>query len=154
MEVILALGGNRGDVGDTLNRVEVLLAERVGTVLARSRDHVTAPDGFSDDQLFLNRAVRVRTSLDLHAVLAECSAIETALGRTREHQGPGPRTVDIDLVLAGEHIVDEPGLTVPHPRMHLRYFVLSPVGDIAPDHVHPLLQRTVLDLLNDVKQRG
>lgn len=154
MEVILALGGNRGDVADTLNRVEALLTERIGTVLARSRDHVTAPDGFTDDQLFLNRAVRVRTKLTLRDVLVECSAIESALGRTREHPGPGPRTVDIDVVLAGEQVVDEPGLTVPHPRMHLRYFVLSPVADIAPDHVHPLLQRTVLDLLNDVKQRG
>ncbi len=153
MDVVLLLGGNLGEPVATLGRAEGLLGERVGKVLARSRDHWTEPWEFVDHRLFLNRALLVSTDLDARLVLHTCLDIERALGRMRSAE-PGyvARKIDIDLLFFGDRVVDEPGLHVPHPRVHERAFALAPVADIAPALLHPTLHRTVLDLLNDVVQ--
>ncbi len=151
MEVLLLLGGNRGEVGATLARAEALLAERIGRVRARSRDHWTEPWGFEDDHLFLNRAILIDTVLDPQQVLSHCLRIEVELGRKR---APGSaytsRTIDIDLLLFEDRIINLPDLRLPHPRMHLRAFALAPAADLLPDRQHPILHRTLLTLLNDV----
>jgi 2-amino-4-hydroxy-6-hydroxymethyldihydropteridine diphosphokinase len=154
VEVVLLLGGNVGDVARTFAVAEGLLEARAGQILARSRDHWTEPWGFADDRLFLNRALLVRSDLPLRELLVRCLHIEEELGRVRTGAaGYAPRTIDIDILLADAIAVDEPGLTVPHPRMHERYFALAPAADIVPLQVVPTLDRTVLQLLNDVKQR-
>ncbi len=153
MEVVLLLGGNVGEPVATLGRADALIGDRVGKVLARSRDHWTEPWGFADDRLFLNRALLLSTELDPRAVLNACLDIERSLGRTRSTApGHAPRNVDIDVLFHGDHVVEEPGLHIPHPRVHERAFALAPVADIAPSLIHPTLHRTVLDLLNDVVQ--
>lgn len=153
MEAVLLLGGNIGDVLATLGRADALIAERAGAVLARSRDHWTEPWGFKDERLFLNRALLVSTALEPEDLMRTCLAIEQELGRSRD-SSPGytARTIDIDLLFAGDRVVDSPTVTLPHPRLHERKFALAPAADIAPDLVHPLLHRTVLQLLNDVVQ--
>ncbi|MBK9758550.1 MAG: 2-amino-4-hydroxy-6-hydroxymethyldihydropteridine diphosphokinase [Flavobacteriales bacterium] len=154
MEVVLLLGGNVGDPRATVLLAERLINERVGKVLSRSRDHWTEPWGFTDDRLFLNRALLVNTDLNERAVLDTCLGIEMELGRVRNMvSGYTSRTIDIDLLFAEGRTVDEIDLVVPHPRIQDRLFALSPAADIVPELVHPRLHRTVLQLLNDAKQR-
>lgn len=151
-EAVLLLGGNLGDLPVTLAKAEALINERIGTVLARSRDHWTEPWGFTDERLFLNRALLVRSELTPAALLEGVLEIERELGRVRD---PGvrysARAIDIDVLLSGDSVIDLPQLQVPHPRMHERAFALSPTADITPNWVHPLLHRTVLQLLNDLR---
>lgn len=151
MEALLLLGGNIGDVSTTMERAAELIGEDVGTVLSRSRDHWTEPWGFQDDRLFLNRALVVGTELSPQSLLENCLVIERRLGRTRGHgERYSARTMDIDLLLCGDQVISSPDLLVPHPRMHERTFALAPAADVAPDWSHPLMNRTVLTLLNDV----
>ena len=151
MEVLLLLGGNLGDVVVTLDRAEALIAERVGPLRSRSRDYWTEPWGFHDDRIFLNRALVVETDHSPEEALRLCLGIERELGRVRQNEnGYASRPIDIDLLLWGGTVIDLSDLRVPHPRMHERAFALAPASDVAPDWSHPLLQRTVLTLLNDV----
>lgn len=151
MEALLLLGGNIGDARAMLDRAEAMIIEQTGTVLSRSRDHWTEPWGFQDERLFLNRALVVRTGLSPQGLLEQCLAIERQLGRTRTGgQRYSARTIDIDLLLCGDQVISSPDLTVPHPRMHERAFALAPAADVAPSWSHPILHRTVLNLLNDV----
>lgn len=154
MEAVLLLGGNVGDVHDTFRKAEAAITERCGTIRSRSRDHTTEPWGFQDDRLFLNRALIVDTQLTPRALLDTCLSIEKELGRVRDGSGAyTARTLDIDILFLEDRTINEPGLRVPHPRMHERAFALAPAADIAPGLVHPVLQRNILDLLNDVIQQ-
>jgi 2-amino-4-hydroxy-6-hydroxymethyldihydropteridine diphosphokinase len=153
-ELVLLLGGDLGDQERLFNEAEVALVERlkVGR-LRRSRDHWTEPWGFSHPDLFLNRALWCRTTLSAATVLEHVLAVERQLGRIRvPGSGYAPRTIDIDILLLGNEVVDEQGLQVPHPRLHLRAFALGPVADLVPDRMHPVLGRTMLDLLNDLRR--
>jgi 2-amino-4-hydroxy-6-hydroxymethyldihydropteridine diphosphokinase len=155
VEAVLLLGGNLGDLRSTFARATGLIAARVGPVLATSRDHWTEPWGFTDDRLFLNRALAVGTSLDPGTLMKECLAIERELGRIRDPKaGYAARTIDIDLLFFGDAVIDRPGLTVPHPRLHERMFALGPAADIVPALIHPVLKKSVLSLLNDLHQRS
>ncbi len=148
-ELVLLLGGNTGDPALELDRAEVLLGERVGKVLARSRDHWTEPWGFNDPRLFLNRALIVGTKKPPTTVLHECLSIEQLLGRVRPTDGaPASRNIDIDILLIGDQVIELPGLVVPHPRLHLRRFALAPLADILPLWVHPTRHLTSLQLLD------
>jgi len=95
---------------------------------------------------YLNGAVEVETTLTARELLDVLLSIESALGRVRTERW-GPRVIDLDLVLYGEHVIREPGLTVPHPHMHERGFVLRPLVQIAPQARHPVLNKTVSDLM-------
>jgi 2-amino-4-hydroxy-6-hydroxymethyldihydropteridine diphosphokinase len=151
-EAMLLLGSDRGDPVALCARAEGLIAERVGTVVARSRDHWTEPWGFTDPELFLNRALVVATELPPAALMARLLAIETLLGRVRAAgEGPAPRTIDIDILWMGHRVVQGGIATLPHPRLHQRAFALGPAADLAPDWRHPLLGRTVLEMLDDLR---
>lgn len=147
-EALLLLGGNVGEVADTFARAEALIGERAGPILSRSRDHRTEPWGFSDARLFLNRALTVGTALEPEELMDVLIGIEAELGRTRT---PGaryaPRAIDIDILLIDGLVTDSPSLTVPHPRMLERAFVLEPAADIAPGWVHAPAGLTVLQSL-------
>jgi 2-amino-4-hydroxy-6-hydroxymethyldihydropteridine diphosphokinase len=147
-ETLLLLGGDLGDVRSALDKAQLLLANEAGTILATSRDHWTMPWGFAGQGLFLNRAVLLETTLPPTELLALLLKIEVLLGRRRNAaDGYASRTVDIDILLMGDTVLGHADLQIPHPRMHLRRFALAPSADIAPRTIHPLLGRTIRQLL-------
>lgn len=149
-EWVLLLGGDRGDLERTFALAEARIAERVGPIRSRSRDHWTEPWGVQDDALFLNRALIVESEQAPDALMEAFLAIERELGRHRDALGPryAPRTLDIDVLFQEESILRTERLIVPHPRVHERAFALAPAADVVPTLVHPVEQRTVLALLD------
>ena len=128
----VGLGANLGDREATIRRaVELLGATRVSTL------RETDPWGYSDQPRFLNGAAEVETTEEPQALLERLLRIERELGRVRDGPRYGPRTIDLDLLLYGDLELDEPGLTVPHPRLHERAFVLEPLRELAPALVVP-----------------
>ena len=128
----VGIGSNLGDREDNLRRaVEQLSAEDGVDVTAVSEIRETEPVGPVEQGPFLNGAVRIQTDLGPRELLERLLAVEQRLGRVREERW-GPRTIDLDLLLYGDEVVDEPGLTVPHPRLHERRFALEPLADLAP----------------------
>ena len=129
----VGLGANLGDRETTLRRAVELLAEEPGIeVAAVSTLRETDPVGLVDQPLFLNGAVAVETSLSPRELLDVLLRIEQALGRVRSGVRWGPRTVDLDVLVYDDQVVDEPGLRVPHPRLHERRFTLEPLAELAP----------------------
>jgi 2-amino-4-hydroxy-6-hydroxymethyldihydropteridine diphosphokinase len=136
-EALLALGGNVGDVRATFERAIAMLCDD-GTVrlLRRSSDYRTPPWGVADQPAFINAVIIVATSLDPRALLARAQAVERALGRNRASEPRwGPRPIDIDILAYDDVALREPNLTLPHPRLFERAFVLAPLAEIASDRV-------------------
>jgi 2-amino-4-hydroxy-6-hydroxymethyldihydropteridine diphosphokinase len=115
--------------------------------------HDTAPVGVGEQPRFLNAAVTGETSLDPRALLTRLLAIEQRFGRERPHPGAA-RTLDLDLILHGDEVVDEPDLVVPHPRFRERAFVLAPLAEVAADWRDPVTGKTVRELLRETLQGG
>ena len=136
-DALIGLGGNVGDVRATLNQAIARLADGKDVRLTgRSSDYATPPWGVTDQPPFINCAIAVETALAPQALLARALEVERALGRDRAHeQRWGPRRIDIDLLAYDDVALDEPGLTLPHPRLFERAFVLVPLAEIAPDRV-------------------
>ena len=135
MRAYLALGSNIGDrVAHLQLAVDSLAATAGIDVVAVSRVYETAPVGGPPQDAFLNAVVAIETGLDAHVLLRRGQAIEEAAARVRAERW-GPRTLDVDVLLVGDLQFDEPELTVPHPRMWERGFVLAPLRDVAPDLV-------------------
>jgi 2-amino-4-hydroxy-6-hydroxymethyldihydropteridine diphosphokinase len=129
----VGLGANLGAREVTLQRAVELLADADGVdVVAQSQLRETEPVGVVDQPLFLNGAVQVETTLTPRALLDTLLEVERALGRVRDERW-GPRKLDLDLLVYGDVIVDEPGLRVPHPRLHERVFALEPLAELDPE---------------------
>lgn len=147
--VFLSLGSN---VGDRL----AFLRGAVGAfeqwedffVQKISRVYETEPVGNVLQGLFLNVVVRLETELSPQLLLKKCQEVENAFGRVRTEKW-GSRTLDIDILFYGNSVVDEPSLKIPHSFLSERRFVLQPLSEIAPDFVHPVLKKTVLQLLSN-----
>lgn len=159
--VALLIGGNQGDRRRLIEQATVLIQERIGTVAALSSLYETEPwgdfeteGGERKPENFLNQALLVDTSLNAHEILCEALSIEAALGRVRPTTSHPrkyhSRPMDIDLIFFNDEVIDTPDLTIPHPRMHLRRFVLEPLAEIMPDYRHPLLKKTVKEMLHEV----
>jgi len=134
-EVLIALGGNRGDVRTTFDRAIAVLCDGAEvSLLKRSSDYRTPPWGVTDQPAFINAAIAVTTALSPGALLARVLACERQFGRDRSRERRwGPRTIDIDLIAYDNVEVHEPDLTLPHPRLFERAFVLAPLAEIAPE---------------------
>jgi 2-amino-4-hydroxy-6-hydroxymethyldihydropteridine diphosphokinase len=147
----VGLGSNLGDRAATLSRAVELLGQEPGIeVIAVSSFRETDPVGYVDQPRFLNAAAALETSLAPRALLVVLLEVERELGRTRLGPRYGPRTVDLDLLLVDGVVLDEPGLTLPHPRLHERAFVLEPLEELDPDIVVPGHGR-VADLLRGLE---
>jgi 2-amino-4-hydroxy-6-hydroxymethyldihydropteridine diphosphokinase len=134
----VGLGANLGDREATLGRAIELLGERPGVdVVAVSSFRETDPVGYLDQPRFLNAAVGLDTSLTPQELLAALLEVERELGRVREGPRYGPRTVDLDLLLIDDLVLAEPGLELPHPRLHERVFALEPMAELDPQLVVP-----------------
>ena len=133
----VGIGSNLGDrEAHVRSALELLAAEKEIKVLAVSELRETEPVGPVEQGPFVNGAVRLATELPPRQLLERLLAIEQRLGRVRKERF-GPRTIDLDLLVYGDAVVDEPGLMVPHPRLHERRFALEPLADLAPDLVVP-----------------
>ena len=136
-EALLALGGNIGDVRITFERaIAMLCVDGAARLVARSSDYRTPPWGVTDQPAFINAVIVVATSLEPHALLARVQNVERALGRDRARERRwGPRPIDIDILAYGDLTLRAPDLTLPHPHLFERAFVLLPLAEIAADRI-------------------
>jgi 2-amino-4-hydroxy-6-hydroxymethyldihydropteridine diphosphokinase len=150
--VYLALGANLGERTSNLRRAVEALPPAV-SVLARSPVYETPPWGLADQPDFLNMVIKGETRLAPLELLKFLKRLERALGRVPSIRY-GPRLIDVDILFYDELVLDTPELTLPHPRLHERAFVLVPLADLAPALVHPVLGKPVSALLADVDAKG
>lgn len=150
----LCLGSNSGDRLKLVEQAVSLLnlAENV-KIVRTSALYETEPWGVKDQNWFLNLAVEIKTDLSAEDLLLKCLSIEKTLGRNRtQEERWGERPIDIDIIFYDKKIIDSQILTVPHPQMHKRAFVLVPLLELIPEFVHPFLNKTVSELYDDLEE--
>jgi 2-amino-4-hydroxy-6-hydroxymethyldihydropteridine diphosphokinase len=146
--VYLALGSN---IGNRLANLKAAIGNLTPQMAVKNRSSVyeTPPWGFTAQAEFLNQVIMVETYLKPQALLSHLKRLEIALGRVPSFQN-GPRLIDIDILFFDDLVLDTPPLVIPHPRLHQRAFVLVPLAEIAPDLVHPVLDKPIHKLLDDM----
>lgn len=154
MKLAVSLGSNLGKREENLKHALHLLHERVGDVVACSSFYTTEPVGFKSEHLFLNAAALLECSKPVGEVLLLTQQIEKDMGRKQKSTegGYADRIIDIDLLFYGGGVCHTPQLTLPHPRMHERRFVLEPLAEIVPDYIHPVLHESYHDLLHRLNE--
>ena len=153
-KVFLSLGSNLGNRTENLSQAELKIAEYIGPVNTLSSVYETEPWGFVSDSDFLNLVLCAETDLSPSGLLGRILMIESRMGRIRGETQYKSRNIDIDILLYDNDIVDEPVLKIPHPRMHERRFVMVPIVEIAPDMVHPVLKKSMKELLESCSDNG
>jgi 2-amino-4-hydroxy-6-hydroxymethyldihydropteridine diphosphokinase len=144
--IFLLLGTNLGDRNQNLATVRTLIEAKAGKIIKTSAIYLTAAWGKTDQPDFYNQVVEIESILSPDELLSTTLGIEEVMGRVRT-EAWGARTMDIDILLYGNVIVDRANLTIPHPRMNNRKFTLIPLAEIAPDILHPVEQKSIRELL-------
>lgn len=148
------IGSNIGNRAELINRAVSLLGQRIGSVEALSHSVESAPWGYESEKDFMNIGVNVLTDLDAHAIISQLKEIEKAIDPDGQHRNADgeyvDRAIDLDLICLGNTVVDAKNIRVPHPRMHLREFVLIPLSEILPEWVHPEFGMTAEKLLEHI----
>ena len=143
--VYLALGSNVGNRAANLKAAIAALPPQM-EVKAKSRVYETPPWGYANQEKFLNQVLKVQTYLKPEQLLKHLKRLEVALGREASFQN-GPRLIDIDILFYDDLVFESSTVTIPHPRLHERGFVLMPLMDLAPDLVHPLKKQSIRELI-------
>jgi len=149
----LGLGSNLGDRAGRLSKARAALAEHGVKIRAASSLYETEPLGFREQPWFVNQAVEVESALSPHKLLRLVKRVEKAMGRTAARRD-GPRVIDLDILLAEDTVVRTEELTIPHPRLTERNFVLVPLAEIAPQAVHPVLNKKIREVLRCSKDKS
>lgn len=146
MEAYLIFGSNMGNRPENLLKAVKSICSAAGKCIKSSLIYETTPWGFDCDQQFLNQVIVIETALEAPELLRLIHVIELAMGRIRHGKGYCSRTIDIDILFYGNAIIQSEALIVPHPRLHERNFVLTPLLEIAPEFIHPLFGDSVREL--------
>jgi 2-amino-4-hydroxy-6-hydroxymethyldihydropteridine diphosphokinase len=144
----LLTGGNLGNRAENLQMAANYIEQYCGKILFRSAVYETAAWGLEDQPDFYNQVLLLHTSLSAQELIKVLLTIENKMGRKRSVK-MGPRTIDIDILLFNDDIIKEPDLIIPHPRMQDRRFVLLPLAEIAPDFIHPVFHKKIIQLLEE-----
>jgi 2-amino-4-hydroxy-6-hydroxymethyldihydropteridine diphosphokinase len=150
----LSLGSNRGDRMVNLERAIKLLGEWAGNIMLVSSLYETPPWRMADETNFLNQVLLMETKLDATELMDIIIQIELIMGRVRTTTGYEPRTIDIDILFYNEQIINNGRLTIPHPLIQLRRFILHPLNEIAPEFVHPVLKKSIGQLLLECEDKS
>ncbi len=150
IRAFLLLGSNQGERRNYLDNARMRIHLLAGTQVKPSSIYETAAWGITDQPAFLNQAIAIDTALSPDLLLFTLQAIEDSLGRTRGKQW-GPRTIDIDILLYGDQVINQPNLVVPHPAMGERKFTLMPLAELIPDMIHPIAGKTIARMLEECK---
>ena len=147
IKVYLLLGGNLGDKKQVFEETTKLLGDQVGTITRQSHIYETEPWGFESSDLFWNQVLELSVAIAPEEVLEKTQQIEHQLGRTRKANQYDSRIIDIDILFYGDQVISLDKLSIPHPRIPERRFVLVPLNEIVPELMHPVLQKTIGQLL-------
>jgi len=149
MLVYLLLGSNSGDrVLEIVNAIQ-RIRKGIGEIKQGSSIYETEPWGFQAEVYFLNQVICVQTILSPEELMEEILNIETETGRIRKNNGYHSRTIDIDILFYSNDVINTESIKIPHPLLHLRRFVLEPLKEIAPDYIHPVIHKSILDIYNE-----
>jgi 2-amino-4-hydroxy-6-hydroxymethyldihydropteridine diphosphokinase len=146
-QVAISLGSNLGNGEENILKSLELLKENGIEILAVSSFYKTTPEGFASDNIFTNAAAIAVTKLDADSLVKLILSIENQLGRTRNTDSYEDRIIDLDVLLFGNKVIETEIAIIPHPRMHLRRFVIEPLSEIAPNLEHPILKSKIIDVL-------
>jgi 2-amino-4-hydroxy-6-hydroxymethyldihydropteridine diphosphokinase len=144
--IFLITGGNIGNRKKNLQTAAALIEEQVGTIIQSSKIYETEPWGLSDQPAFYNQVHIVKNKLDAQTIIDTILKIETKMGRIRTVKNAA-RIIDIDILFFNDEIIHEPNLIIPHPEIINRRFVLMPLEEVAPEMIHPVLQKSIRELL-------
>jgi len=149
--VYVSFGSNKGDkLANCINGIACLRDLESVSIENQSDYYLTEPQELKAQSWFLNGVVKIKTTLDPFALLNALKMIEHKFGRISTEMRYGPRVLDFDIIFYNNTIINTPGLVVPHPRMHKREFVLRPLCDLSPDILHPVLNKSVKQLLDEI----
>jgi 2-amino-4-hydroxy-6-hydroxymethyldihydropteridine diphosphokinase len=151
-QAYILIGGNTGNRVNNLAKACRLLEEGCGRIKARSAVYETQAWGITDQRDFLNQAILLETGLQAAELMDGILEAEESMGRKRGERN-GPRNIDMDILLFNDEVIDTSRLIVPHPRLHLRRFVLLPLCELAPDLAHPVSGKRMKQLLKECKDR-
>lgn len=148
--IFILLGSNLGDRQGNLDRARHEISRSVGEIITTSSVYKTAAWGNTHQPDFYNQVIEIRSSHDPKKLILDTQMIEQKMGRTRKEKW-GPRIIDIDILFHGDSVISNETLTIPHPEISNRRFTLLPLAEVAPDFIHPLLKKSVLQLLEACK---
>ncbi|HET9570396.1 MAG TPA: 2-amino-4-hydroxy-6-hydroxymethyldihydropteridine diphosphokinase [Bacteroidales bacterium] len=153
--IYLGLGSNLGDKEANLKQAIKYIEKQIGPIVALSVFFVSEPWGFESKNHFLNACVAAETMINPKRCLSAIKAIEASLGRPKKTSGPYmDRVIDLDILFYDDLVLEGPELVIPHPLLHQRRFVLKPLMEIAPNLVHPVLGKTISELLFDLNEQS
>ena len=150
ISIFILLGSNLGDRQEHLDRARLEISRHAGEIVTASSVYKTAAWGNTHQPDFYNQVIEVHSSLDPAKLISETQLIEQKMGRTRNEKW-GARIIDIDILFYGNSVLSGESLTIPHPEIANRRFTLLPLAEIAPDFIHPILKKSVREMLSDCK---